>query len=299
MTPSLPHQQEQKQKQPKYPSIPKEEEWAYIKLMMLDSSIRHNSRALIDDLLDLETMALLKETRQTSETIRKYIQSRPHIEKLLLEREQKLAHPLPSYHELVKRRRAVEAHTEKSLSERLTALETAMETNPTAKVTLDPQTVEVFKRASNQSERIRRQIESGPYLEKLLGHETVNKDDNNTEMMLETLQQAVLYESKAEPYKLVQMNKGLIHVLQVIRDAPNGRMSTRGFLKEIGSWEMQKDLKKAVDLNLVRREKERMPKGQKGRERIINYLTEEGKRLLEFVENKEHFINSTTATIAD
>jgi hypothetical protein len=79
---------------------------------------------------------------------------------------------------------------------------------------------------------------------------------------------------------IFQMNKGLIHVLNLINQAPEGKMSTRELLRSINSTSMHKHLTEAEELGFIKRYTERMPKGQKGGVMVVNSLTEEVRVLL-------------------
>jgi hypothetical protein len=104
-----------------------------------------------------------------------------------------------------------------------------------------------------------------------------------------TLERAALGEP-TDPQKLIHLNRGLIHVLQVIQNSPTGRISTRQLLREVNSDKMHKLLKKAEDLGLIDRSIEPMPQGQKGGKMTINYLTPLGEEVLRYV--KEHSTES-------
>jgi DNA-binding MarR family transcriptional regulator len=85
-----------------------------------------------------------------------------------------------------------------------------------------------------------------------------------------------------DPYKtILHMNQGLIHVLEIIEQAPNGgKISTRELLRQINSDRMHKLLKRAEELGYVKREAARMPEGKKGGTMVVNSLTAEGRELL-------------------
>lgn len=83
------------------------------------------------------------------------------------------------------------------------------------------------------------------------------------------------------PYKaILEMNRGLIHVLELIDQAPNGKISTRELLRTLNSTSMHKLLKEAEAFGFVKRELVKMPEGQKGGKMMANSLTEEGRVLL-------------------
>jgi hypothetical protein len=76
------------------------------------------------------------------------------------------------------------------------------------------------------------------------------------------------------------MNRGLIHILQLIDSAPGGKISTRELLRTMNSMNMHKYLKQAERLGYVRRESQKMPPGRKGGNMIVNSLTEQGRYVL-------------------
>ena len=98
--------------------------------------------------------------------------------------------------------------------------------------------------------------------------------------VLQTLTEATLLRLGGQK-AIFQMNKGLIHVLELIEKAPGGRISTRELLRTINSTAMHKYLKEAELSGFIKRELEQMPPGQKGGRMMVNSLTEEGRVLLE------------------
>jgi DNA-binding MarR family transcriptional regulator len=108
------------------------------------------------------------------------------------------------------------------------------------------------------------------------------KRHDRDQMIMEKLTKATLARFEASSYTtILRMNRGLIHVLQIIEQAPNGgKISTRELLRQIKSDKMHKLLKRAEELGYVKREAARMPEGRKGGTMIANSLTEEGRDLL-------------------
>lgn len=101
---------------------------------------------------------------------------------------------------------------------------------------------------------------------------------------MQTLRTATINEivpSLSSPQKLMSMNKGLIHLLQIIDKAPNSQIPTRRLLDIINSRDLHKLIKKGEELGFIKREKVPKPKGQKGNNITINSLTKEGHDLLE------------------
>ncbi len=116
-----------------------------------------------------------------------------------------------------------------------------------------------------------------PELEKL------SKEDDKLKMKLQvmqTLTEATIQRVGSFEKAIFQMNKGLLHVLNLINQAPEGKISTRELLRIINSTSMHKYLKEAEELGFIKRYTERMPQGQKGGVMIMNSLTEEGRVLL-------------------
>jgi hypothetical protein len=99
-------------------------------------------------------------------------------------------------------------------------------------------------------------------------------------LVMQTLASAAVA-TPPTPQKLLQMNKGLIHILQIIAQSPKGQISTRKLLEAINSGDLYKLIKKAEKLGFIKREKVKNPKGQKGNNMVINSLTLEGEYLLE------------------
>jgi len=98
--------------------------------------------------------------------------------------------------------------------------------------------------------------------------------------VMQTLTEATLLRLGGEHKAIFQLNKGLIHVLKLVSQAPGGKISTRELLRSIKSTSMHKHLKESELLGFIKRETERMPKGQKGGTMVVNSLTEEGRILL-------------------
>lgn len=99
--------------------------------------------------------------------------------------------------------------------------------------------------------------------------------------VIQTLLEATVNKKDGGLHRMViQMNRGLFHILEIIDKAPNGKISTRDLLRTINSYNMHKLLKEAERLGFVKRETERMPEGKKGGIMIVNSLTEDGRVLL-------------------
>ena len=98
--------------------------------------------------------------------------------------------------------------------------------------------------------------------------------------VMDTLTEATLLKMGGQEKAILEMNKGLIHILELIDQAPNGKISTRELLRTVNSTSMHKLLKEAELLGFVKRELEKMPEGQKGGVMMANSLTEEGRVLL-------------------
>lgn len=123
-------------------------------------------------------------------------------------------------------------------------------------------------------------VQSRPDSERLLEED----DDNQKRMRMahqivksltdETIRDIML------PERVFQMNKGLIHILQVINDSPSGNISTRDLLRTINSYNMHKLISKGERLGFIKRKTTAMPKGKKGGRMVVNSLTYEGKLLL-------------------
>jgi len=84
----------------------------------------------------------------------------------------------------------------------------------------------------------------------------------------------------SSPHRILSMNKGLIHLLQIIGKAPNGQISTRKLLDTVNSRDLHKLIIKGEELGFIKREKVPKPPGQRGNNMVINSLTEEGRALL-------------------
>jgi hypothetical protein len=110
---------------------------------------------------------------------------------------------------------------------------------------------------------------------------------NNTTAM-QTLRVATINDivpALSSPEKLVSMNRGLIHLLQIINKAPNGQISTRKLLDTLNSRDLHRLIIKGEELGFIKRDKVPKPPGQKGNNMMVNSLTEEGRALLK-VANK-------------
>lgn len=83
---------------------------------------------------------------------------------------------------------------------------------------------------------------------------------------------------------IFHLNRGLIHVLKLIDQAPDDKISTNELLRNMHSFNMHKYLKQAESLGYVIREPERPPEGQKGGTMVMNSLSKEGRILLEMSE---------------
>jgi DNA-binding HxlR family transcriptional regulator len=103
---------------------------------------------------------------------------------------------------------------------------------------------------------------------------------NMKSQVIQTLREATLDRLGGSARAIFDMNKGLIHVLNLINQAPEGKISTRELLRSINSTSMHKYLKEAEELGFLKRYTERMPPGQKGGVMVMNSLTEEGRVLL-------------------
>jgi len=125
--------------------------------------------------------------------------------------------------------------------------------------------------------------------------EKLSEEDNRLKMKLqviETLTEATFERLGGSARAIFDMNKGLIHVLNLINQAPEGKISTRELLRIINSTSMHKYLKEAEELGFIKRYTERMPQGQKGGVMIMNSLTEEGRVLLKLHDE----LDTTTTT---
>jgi hypothetical protein len=98
--------------------------------------------------------------------------------------------------------------------------------------------------------------------------------------VMQTLTDATFLKLGGQDKAVLDMNKGLIHILELINKAPEGKMSTRELLRTINSTAMHKLLKEAELYGFVKRELEQMPQGQRGGRMMVNSLTEEGRVLL-------------------
>lgn len=106
-------------------------------------------------------------------------------------------------------------------------------------------------------------------------------------LVIQTLTQTTLERLGGRRKAIFQLNKGLIHVLELIDQAPEGKISTRELLRTINSTTMHKYLKEAELSGFVKREMVKAPEGKKGGTMVVNSLTEEGRVLLELAD--EHF----------
>jgi hypothetical protein len=129
--------------------------------------------------------------------------------------------------------------------------------------------------ASSSSSSIR----SSTDIANLLEREHVKETDSKLmSQVIETLVAAV---PQPTPQQLLHMNRGLIHVLQIIDQAPNGQISTRKLLETINSGDLHKLIKKGEELGFIERKKVKNPKGQKGNNMVVNSLSPMGYKLLE------------------
>ena len=118
---------------------------------------------------------------------------------------------------------------------------------------------------------------------KPIGIERVKKlsrEDLETSPAVQLLVDSTLERLSTSYETILHMNRGLIHVLDIINKAPEGKISTRELLRSMNSMNMHKYLKEAERLGYVDRRTEKMPAGQKGGNMIVNSLTERGHMLL-------------------
>ena len=99
--------------------------------------------------------------------------------------------------------------------------------------------------------------------------------------ILQTLTETTLLRLGGGNKAIFELNKGLIHVLELIKKAPGGMISTRELLRTINSTTMHKYLKEAELSGFIKRELTKPPEGKKGGTMVVNSLTEEGRVLLE------------------
>lgn len=204
-------------------------------LSLSDRVIRHNPDGIIK--LDPESIATFKRIRQT-EKVRKFLQSRPKILKLLEKEEERLRQEQEQQHR---------------------------------------------KRATRPSEQ---------RLLLLKDQEELEKSDSTSDIRhmkahaLQVLNEAAITAAIAKqppsftPKRLLYMNRGLIHLLEIIDQSPESQISTRKLLEAINSGDLHRLIKKAEELGFIKREKVKKPKGQKGNNMVVNSLTEEGRVLL-------------------
>jgi|SRR5215218_5245985 DNA-binding MarR family transcriptional regulator len=108
-----------------------------------------------------------------------------------------------------------------------------------------------------------------------------NEEERRTKIMSLVMQTLASAAEPLSPWKLLQMNKGLIHVLQIIDQSPKGQISTRKLLEAINSGDLHKLIKKGEKLGFIERKKVKKPQGQKGNNMVVNSLTLKGHMLLE------------------
>jgi hypothetical protein len=102
--------------------------------------------------------------------------------------------------------------------------------------------------------------------------------------ILQTLTETTLLRLGGGNKAIFELNKGLIHVLELIKKAPGGMISTRELLRTINSTTMHKYLKEAELSGFIKREMVKVPEGKKGGTMIVNSLTEEGRVLLDLAD---------------
>jgi hypothetical protein len=142
--------------------------------------------------------------------------------------------------------------------------------------------VRTVRSRTNNTNAIGDEEEDKPY--------TVNKEAEMRYHVLQTLFEASVRRKTSNARSaLYNMNRGLIHMLEIIEKAPNGKITTRELLKTIKSYNMHKLLKEAQILGFVKRTPEKTPKGMKGGTRIVNSLTEEGRFLLQELADEKYF----------
>src|SRR5215217_7751939 len=81
----------------------------------------------------------------------------------------------------------------------------------------------------------------------------LNRTNKLISQVIQTLTTALVKNAAQQPEKLLQMNKSLIHLLQVIDAAPEDKISTRELLRTIKSYNMHRFLKEAEELGFVSR----------------------------------------------
>jgi hypothetical protein len=112
--------------------------------------------------------------------------------------------------------------------------------------------------------------------------------------VMQLLTEATLQRLGGSTKAILEMNKGLLHVLHLIDVAPEGKISTRKLLGSINSTSMHKYLKEAEELGFIQRYTERMPQGQKGGIMVMNALTEKGRCLLQLHDELDSNISSNS-----
>jgi hypothetical protein len=125
-------------------------------------------------------------------------------------------------------------------------------------------------------------IQSRTDIENLLEWDDVDEADYKLmSQVLETLASTV---PQPTPGQLIRMNRGLIHLLQIISESPDGEISTRELLETINSGDLHKLIKKGEKLGFIERKKVKNPHGKKGNNVVVNSLAPMGLMLLEIAD---------------
>jgi hypothetical protein len=90
---------------------------------------------------------------------------------------------------------------------------------------------------------------------------------------IETLRDDTIKRLLSTHEDILEMNKALIHLMETINNADEGKMSTRELLREMGSHNVHGLLLKGEELGFIKREPDK--------NRMVNYLSEEGQALLQ------------------
>jgi hypothetical protein len=109
-------------------------------------------------------------------------------------------------------------------------------------------------------------------------------DEADYKLMSQVLETLVSALPQPTPKQLIRMNRGLIHLLQIISGAPEDEgVPTRELLKLINSGDLHRLIKKGEKLGFIERKKIKNPHG-KGNNMVVNSLTPMGFMLLDMAD---------------
>jgi hypothetical protein len=93
------------------------------------------------------------------------------------------------------------------------------------------------------------------------------------EQSLETLRTHTIKMRLSTTENILNMNRALIDLMETINNSEEGKVSTRELLREMGSFNVHRLLVEGEELGFIKREPDK--------NRMVNYLSEQGQALLQ------------------